>query len=197
MNLTAIKQAAQHIADILADKRESDDSTIHAGNTAFISLERWAARILEEVNNPADLFVITSDEYHDNEQLFAAFTDKAEAERAIEVGFPGCIIHHTEIPLNPEIKPAVTWHFHSEQFDTLEGETKVKTGWCTKVYYNGGQPDEEDALRGNKVERLDGKFYEWVNKQGWGLTQEAAEADYVRRHGPITPKPVALPSEEW
>jgi hypothetical protein len=42
----AVKVMAGHIASILKEKRESDDSTIHAGNTAFISMERWANEIL-------------------------------------------------------------------------------------------------------------------------------------------------------
>lgn len=38
--------AVNHIASILAGKRASEDSTIHAGNTAFISMERWASEAL-------------------------------------------------------------------------------------------------------------------------------------------------------
>lgn len=44
--LQAAKVYAGHIAGILKHKRESDDSTIHAGNTSFKSMEQWALSIL-------------------------------------------------------------------------------------------------------------------------------------------------------
>lgn len=50
--LQRARECAGHIASILADKRASDDSTIHAGNTAFISMERWAAEALATGEQP-------------------------------------------------------------------------------------------------------------------------------------------------
>jgi hypothetical protein len=39
-------QCAEHIANILKDKEESGDSTMHAGNTSFRSIKRWAHEII-------------------------------------------------------------------------------------------------------------------------------------------------------
>jgi len=85
-------------------------------------------------------YVITSDEYHDNETLYAVYLDEAEANRVSKEVWPGSMVQ--AVPLAPETKPARIFY---EIGGYIRDYYEYKAGdyWTSsRTYDDGSEPNE-------------------------------------------------------